>query len=125
VRPLLLFLLLLSGCRYTFWPLVPKEAPPPDILLLSAEVEDQGKSYLLKLRVENPKEAGYLLLRWQKDGATLLEKALFVEAPATYELNLPKAGEGVYKLLVYFEDELVLIEVVGEPKLPERAPPEG
>lgn len=127
MRYLALFLLLLGGCRYTFWPLIPEEAAAPPATLVEARLAEEEDAVKIQLRVRRLARPGYLELVWYRDERVLARRSLFVEkAPFTAELRLPKPGAGLYRLELRFEDRLVYAAAleVGPPTAPPApAPP--
>ena len=120
----LLFLFLLASCRYTFWPLVPEEAKSPELVFVEAELVPEQGQVRAEVRVHRVPEPGYLLLRWYRGKTLLFETARFVEGPTRLALALPKAGEGAYRLEVWWNGERVYLRLLGAPSPPSKAPPE-
>lgn len=127
MRYLVLFLLLLGGCRYTFWPPIPEEAAAPPATRVEARLTEQKDAVLAELRVWRLSRPGYLELVWYRDEEVLARRSLFVEkAPWTAKLRLPKPRAGLYRLELRFEDRLVYAAAleVGPPTAPPApAPP--
>jgi hypothetical protein len=98
VRGLLLLLLVLSACRYTFLPLDPGRPPPPERPFVVARLLKDGEEARLVLRVERLPGPGYLHLKWYREGDLLLEKALFLEGPGVQEARFP-LKEGYHRLV--------------------------
>lgn len=118
MRGLLLALLLLVGCRYTFLPLDPGKPPPLQRPFLVARLQPEGEEARLSLRVERLPSPGYLHLRWYRGEALLLERALFLEGPGSYGLSLP-LGEGYHRLLGLWGGEVLFQLDLGTPRLPD------
>ena len=123
-RGILLLVLLLAGCRYTFWPPLPEEAEGPGLVAVEAELVPEEGRVLAEIRVHRVPQPGYLLLRWYRDRSLLLETARFVEAPGRFQVPLPKAGEGSYRLELWWGEERVYLALLGSPSPPRKAPPE-
>ena len=111
-------LLLLAGCRYTFLPLDPGRPPPPERPFVVARLLAEGERARLSLRVERLDAPGYLLLRWYREETLLQEKALFLEAPGTYEAFFP-LGEGYHRLLGLWGGRALFQLDLGSPSLPD------
>ena len=123
-RVLLLFTLLLGGCRYTFLPLVPKAASPPKTVLIEAALNEEEGMVRAVLRVHRVPGPGYLELRWYRGKSLLWEGARFVEGGETLALELPKDGAGPYRLELFWQGERVLVRPLGSPTPPKATPPE-
>ncbi len=124
MRYALLVLLFLAGCRYTFWPPIPPEAPPPNRPVVEARVVPEGGAAVAAIRVRTVPRAGYLELSWYRDAARLAHRALFVEAPTELKVPLPYPGEGSYRLVLRWEGEPVAAVLYGTPTPPKATPPE-
>jgi len=127
LRYLVLLLLFLGGCRYTFWPLIPEEAAATPSTLVEARLAEEEGAISTEIRVRRLARPGYLELVWYRDEHVLVRRSLFVEkAPFTTDVRLPKPGAGLYRLELYFAEELVYAAAlkVGPPTAPPApAPP--
>jgi hypothetical protein len=118
MRGLVLLLLLLSACRYTFLPLDPGRPESLDRPFVVARLHPEEGEARLVLRVERLPQAGYLHLKWYREGELLLEKALFLEGPGVQEARFPLSGG--YHRLVGLWGERVLFQLdLGTPSLPD------
>ncbi|WP_457637159.1 hypothetical protein [Oceanithermus sp.] len=110
--------LLLSGCRYTFWPLIPPEAAYPERASLSGELVEQKDRVVAVINVRRWPEPDYLELRWYHGEELLKEASIWVEKPQKLKVELPYQGEGFYRLLLYSGGRPLLQLDLGEPSLP-------
>ena len=118
MRPLLLLLLLLGGCRYTFWPLIPPEAPFPDRVQVVGRLEPEDEAARAVLVVRRWPEPNYLELRWYADEDLVEERSLWVERPGVLEARFPAEAGCFHRLLVVVAGRPVLQLDLGEPTLP-------
>lgn len=120
MRPLsaLLLLLLLGGCRYTFWPLVPPEAPFPDRVQVVGRLEPEDEAARAVLVVRRWPEPNYLELRWYADEELIEERSLWVETVGELEVRFPAEAGRFHRLLVVVAGRPVLQLDLGEPTLP-------
>jgi hypothetical protein len=118
VRGLLLLLLLLSACRYTFLPLDPGRPPLPERPFVVARLLKDGEEARLVLRVERLPGPGYLHLKWYREGDLLLEKALFLEGPGVQEARFP-LKEGYHRLVGLWAEGVLFQLDLGTPLLPD------
>ena len=121
---LLLLLLLFSGCRYTFWPLVPKETEAPTLVLVTASLKAENNHVLATIQVHRVPEPGYLEFRWYRGSTLLFSTSRFVEGPTTLTLDLPAADRGAYRLEAWWQDRRVEVALWSRPSPPRTAPPE-
>ncbi len=124
MRVFLLALLALAGCRYTFWPPIPAEAPPPDRAVVALRLLAGEAGVRAEVRVVRVPEPGYLEVVWTRDETPLFHRAVFVEGPAELAFDLPHPGKGSYRLVVRFQDETVAAALLGTPTPPKATPPE-
>lgn len=117
-RALLLLLLMLSGCRYTFWPLIPPEATYPERVSLGGELVEEEGRVVARLNVRRWPEPNYLEMRWYAGEELVKELSIWVEKPGEVMVELPYEKEGFYRLLVMVENKPVLQLDLGEPSLP-------
>jgi len=118
-RAWVLFLLvLLAGCRYTFWPLIPPEAAFPERVSVTGRLEPAGEAARAVLVVRRWPEPDYLELRWYAGDELVAERSLWVERPRRLELTFPYAEGALYRLLVVVEGRPLLQLDLGEPTLP-------
>ncbi|WP_457630119.1 hypothetical protein [Oceanithermus sp.] len=117
-RFLLLALLLLSGCRYTFWPLLPAEESYPQRVSISGRLVEEDGWVIAELRLRRWPEPDYLELRWYRGDELLKADSVWVEGPGTVSRRLPHPGDGFYRLLVLTGDRPLLQLDLGEPSLP-------
>lgn len=118
MRGLLLLLLFLSACRYTFLPLDPgKPVPPERPFVVARLVPGEGEAKL-SLRVERLPRAGYLHLKWYREERLILERALFLENLGAYEARFP-LQEGYHRLMGIFEGAVLFQLDLGTPRLPD------
>lgn len=116
--PVLLLLLLLGGCRYTFWPLIPPEASYPERVSLSGELVEEEGRVVARLNLRRWPEPNYLELRWYAGDALVEARSIWVEAPGEVAVELPREEEAFYRLLVVVEGRPLLQLDLGEPSLP-------
>ncbi len=117
-RALLLLLILLGGCRYTFWPLIPpQESYPPRVSLTGKLVEGEGQVTAV-LQVRRWPEPDYLELRWYKGDELVEARSIWLEKAGEVKVELPREPDGFYRLLVLVQDRPVLQLDLGEPSLP-------
>jgi len=121
---LFLLALLLGGCRYTFWPPIPPEAPPPHRLVAEVGLEPGEAQVRAAIRVLRVPEAGYLEALWYRDEKRIWHRAFFLEAPTTLEVALPYPGKGSYRLELHWQGEAVAAALFGAPTPPKATPPE-
>ncbi len=116
----LIFLLavLLTGCRYTFLPLVPERAEFPDRPRVSGSLLESGNEVLAKLVVRSLSKPGYLELKWYQEEVLLTEKSVWVEGPGGLEARFSRPNDGYYRLLVLSEGSVLLQLDLGAPNLP-------
>ncbi len=124
MRYVLLALLLLAGCRYTFWPPIPAEAPPPQRFIAEVHLEPEGARVRAVIRVLRVPEAGYLEAVWYRDEKRIWHRAFFLEAPTVLETALPHPGPGSYRLVLRWQGETVAAALFGAPTPPKATPPE-
>ncbi len=121
----LLLLVFLAGCRYTFWPIVPAVAPPPEQVLVSARLEAAGNEVKAVITVHQVPRAGYLELRWYRDTDRLTERSFFVEKPAVLTATLPYRQGTYHRLVLLWAGTPVTVVSLGTPAVPEpKSPPE-
>ncbi|WP_287417931.1 hypothetical protein [Oceanithermus sp.] len=116
--PALLLLLLLGGCRYTFWPLIPPEAPFPERVQVMGRLEPEGATARAVLQLRRWPEPDYLELRWYQGDTLIDERSIWVEMPQQLELTFPYAEGELHRLLVVVEGRPLLQLDLGEPNLP-------
>ncbi|GLV49043.1 hypothetical protein TJA_21460 [Thermus sp. LT1-2-5] len=118
MRGLLLLLLFLSACRYTFLPLDPGKPPSPERPFVVARLVPAGSEARLSLKVERLPRPGYLHLKWYREERLILERALFLEGPGEYQARLP-LQEGYHRLVGVFEGAALFQLDLGAPHLPD------
>ncbi|WP_243090796.1 hypothetical protein [Thermus neutrinimicus] len=111
-------LFLLAGCRYTFLPLDPGKPLPPERPFVMARLEKGSVEAFLLLRVERLPYPGYLHLKWFREEALLLEKALFLEGAGGYRVSFP-LGEGYHRLVGLWAGGVLFQLDLGTPRLPD------
>ena len=114
----MLLLLLLSGCRYTFWPLIPVEASYPERVSVSGELVEEEGRVVARLDVRRWPEPNYLELRWYAGDELIKELSIWVEKPRQVEVSLPYEPGNFYRLLVIVNGEPVVQLNLGQPNLP-------
>lgn len=117
-------LVLLAGCRYTFWPPVPQEAPSPALAFVEVALKAEGESVVAEVRAHRVPEPGYLLFRWYRNATLVVETARWVEGPSSLRLVLPAEQNGAYRLEIWWQGERVEVALWGRPSPPRTAPPE-
>ncbi len=116
-----LLLLLLAGCRYTFWPVVPAGAGAafPERLSITGELRAEGDEAVASLKLVRVPRAGYLVARWYAGNRMLLSKAVFIEQSGNLKLKFP-LGKGYRQLVLVWERQPVLQLSIGVPRVPPR-----
>lgn len=89
VLTILVLLLVLPSCRYTFLPLVPERVAFPDRPSIYGNLEPTEKEVVAKLEVRRMPKPGYIELKWYKEETLLAERSLWVEGPGKLEARLP------------------------------------
>jgi hypothetical protein len=118
MRGLVLLLLLLSACRYTFLPLDPGRPEVPQRPFLVARLFPEGEEARLVLKVERLPQAGYLHLKWYREAELLKERALFLEGPGVQEARFP-LNEGYHRLVGLWAEGVLFQLDLGTPLLPD------
>ncbi|WP_448569962.1 hypothetical protein [Thermus sp.] len=118
MRGLLLLLLLLSACRYTFLPLDPGRPESPGRPFVVARLLKEGEEARLVLRVERLSGPGYLHLKWYREVELVAEKALFLEGPGVQEARFP-LSEGYHRLVGLWGERVLFQLDLGTPSLPD------
>ena len=125
MRLALFLLLLLSGCRYTFWPPFPPEQPTPSRQAVVAEVVSTDRGLAARVRILALAEPGYVRILWYRERELVFETFRFVEGPGELTVPLPAGEPGAYRLEVRRGGKLLAAALYGEPRLPEIAPGES
>lgn len=118
-RAILILAIFLSGCRYTFWPLIPEEVPYPERTSIQAQLTAQTDSATAQVEVFSLVAPGWLELRWYQDEALRERKALFVRQPQSQSFSFPYQKDGLYRLVVLFEGQIERQLELGQPVVPE------
>ena len=116
--PALLLLLLLGGCRYTFWPLIPPEQTYPERVSITGTLEARGDVARAVLELRRWPEPDYLELRWFAGDELLEERSVWVERAGEMSFDFPYAGDALHRLLVIVNERPLLQLDLGEPSLP-------
>lgn len=101
---LVLMLALLTGCRYTFIPLIPPKATGTIPVRLKAELVRDGDDLLLSATLDDPQARGYLEVRWYREGTPLGQDSSYLDAAgstARFRLNAPERASG-YRAVLSF-----------------------
>lgn len=120
---ILIFILLLGGCRYTFWPLIPEEVTYPVRTSIQAELVAQENSATARIEIYSLNAPGWLELHWYHDETLQERKTLFVRQPQTRSFTFPYQENGLYRLVVVFEGQVERQLELGQPMVPELSPP--
>lgn len=115
---LLVWLLLLPACRYTFVPLDPGRTILPNRFSVSGSLEATERGALARLTVRRLAEPAYLELRWYKGDQLFQERSIWVEQPGTFEARFDRLDEGYYRLMVLAQNSPLLQLELGSPLLP-------
>ncbi len=122
---LLVMLMLLSACRYTFWPLIPPEETYPERISITGALDPAGDVARVALDLRRWPEPNYLELKWLAGDHMVEERSLWVERPRKLELTFPYEEGRFYRLLVIVEGRLLLQLDLGAPSLPPPPAPPG
>jgi hypothetical protein len=110
MRPfLLVFILGLSGCSYTFLPLTPAAlALEPRLVLGRAELTRSGANILLRLEFQKIPTEGYLSVKLERNDDPVTEDSKFI-SPNTQSLewNLSAAVLGRYRAYLFWQGDVV------------------
>ena len=118
-RAILILAIFLSGCRYTFWPLIPEEVPYPERTSIQAQLTAQTDSATAQVEVFSLVAPGWLELRWYQDEALRERKTLFVRQLQSQSFSFPYQKDGLYRLVVLFEGQIERQLELGQPVVPE------
>jgi hypothetical protein len=95
----------LASCRYTSFPVIPREIEGEfPTRLTSGSLARQGQELVLTVRLDGRSPGGFLTVAWYREDAALASDAVYLDArePAgTFRTPAPEAGN--YRAVVSFE----------------------